>query len=258
MQSSEKKVTGSSIYTQTDGILILADENMEKFGFVNSSRLSLSSAKTCCCFLTFVAPENCALQNFWQQPEAFVSFWEDASKQSVEGSNSLEAGSWPALPAGQESLVVWKAWKSFTRVVFIPTSALRNRSFPNLSRRAVTLHWWIRGWRGRGSSSAPAAVMERGKTLECDDSWGKTGSGGAATALTAQRSDCRSGALAVLVRQLLLHRGFFWDDLQTASAPGLWGAGGTAHWASFTQVGGEGGVVDLLQVLLDFHPGVLQ
>lgn len=62
----------------------------------------------------------------------------------------------------------------------------------------------------------------------------------------------------LLVRQLLLGRGLLGDGLQAAAAPGLRGTGGAAPRASFAQVAGERGVVDLLQVLLDLDPSVFQ
>lgn len=62
----------------------------------------------------------------------------------------------------------------------------------------------------------------------------------------------------LLVCQLLLCCGLLRDGLQAPSAPGLRRTGGAAHRASFTQVTGERSVVDLLQVLLDFQPGVFQ
>lgn len=66
------------------------------------------------------------------------------------------------------------------------------------------------------------------------------------------------GLLVVLVSELLLRSGLLRNGLQATSALGLGGPGGAARRASFTQVTGERGVVDLLEVLLDFTPGVLQ
>lgn len=66
-----------------------------------------------------------------------------------------------------------------------------------------------------------------------------------------------SAGLVVLVRQLLLRDGLLRDGLEAASALGL-GAEGTAHRATFSQFTGERGVVDLLEVLLDFASGMLQ
>lgn len=71
----------------------------------------------------------------------------------------------------------------------------------------------------------------------------------------------RSAGLVVLVRQLLLRDGLLRDGLEAASALGLRGAEGaegTAHRATFSQFTGERGVVDLLEVLLDFASGMLQ
>lgn len=67
--------------------------------------------------------------------------------------------------------------------------------------------------------------------------------------------DC--GSLVVLVSELLLPGGLLRNGLEAVSALGL-GAGGAAHRSAFTQVTGEGGIVDLLEVLLDFATGVLQ
>lgn len=66
-----------------------------------------------------------------------------------------------------------------------------------------------------------------------------------------------AGLLVVLISELLLRGGLLRNGLQAASALGL-GAGGAARWSAFTQVTGERGIVDLLEVLLDFTPGVLQ
>ena len=64
----------------------------------------------------------------------------------------------------------------------------------------------------------------------------------------------------VLVGELVLGGGLLRDDLQAAAVPGLGGAGGDAGVAvaSLAEAGGQGGVVDLLQVLLHLVPGVLQ
>lgn len=61
--------------------------------------------------------------------------------------------------------------------------------------------------------------------------------------------------LVLLVTELLLGDSLLWNGLQAASALGLRGA---AHCAAFTQVRSERSVMDLLEVLLDFTPGVLQ
>lgn len=66
------------------------------------------------------------------------------------------------------------------------------------------------------------------------------------------------GSLVVLIRQLFLRHGLLRDGLEAASALGLRGAEGTAHRATFSQFTGERGIVDLLEVLLDFASGVLQ
>lgn len=67
---------------------------------------------------------------------------------------------------------------------------------------------------------------------------------------------CSSRSL-VLVGELVLPCGLLRNGLQAGSALGV-GAGGAERLSSFSQLAGEGSVVDLLQVLLDFAPGVFQ
>lgn len=61
----------------------------------------------------------------------------------------------------------------------------------------------------------------------------------------------------VLVAELILAGGLLWDGLSAAPSLGL-STSQASCWPSFAQVAGEGGVVDLLEVLLDFGPGMLQ
>lgn len=63
--------------------------------------------------------------------------------------------------------------------------------------------------------------------------------------------------LVVLVGELVLPGGLLGNGHQAGSAPGV-GAGGADGPSPFTQLTGESGVVDLLQVLLDLAPGVFQ
>lgn len=67
--------------------------------------------------------------------------------------------------------------------------------------------------------------------------------------------DCVSSV--VLISELLLPTGFLRNGVKAAPGLGL-GARGAAHWSTFTQVAGECSVVDLLEVLLDFAPCMLQ
>lgn len=62
------------------------------------------------------------------------------------------------------------------------------------------------------------------------------------------------GSLLVLVSELLLTGGLLGNSLEAASALGF----GATCWPTFAQVTGERSIVDLLEVLLDFTPGVLQ
>ncbi len=74
---------------------------------------------------------------------------------------------------------------------------------------------------------------------------------------TGRAPDQGCGSLAVLIGELLLRHGLLRNGLQAASAPGL-RARGAACCPAFTQVTGECSIVDLLEVFLDFTPGVLQ
>ena len=65
-------------------------------------------------------------------------------------------------------------------------------------------------------------------------------------------------SLVLLVGELLLPGGLLWDGLEAASAFGVRGAGGTASCCSFAQVTGERGVVDLLEVFLNFTSGMFK
>lgn len=71
----------------------------------------------------------------------------------------------------------------------------------------------------------------------------------------APEQDC--GSLVDLISELVFRSGLLRNGLEAASAPGF-GAGGATRWSAFRQVTGERNIVDLLEVLLDFTPGVLQ
>ena len=64
----------------------------------------------------------------------------------------------------------------------------------------------------------------------------------------------------VLVGELVLRSGLLRDDVQAAAVLVLRGARGdvAVALAALAEAGGQGGVVDLLQILLDLVPGVLQ
>lgn len=112
-------------------------------------------------------------------------------------------------------------------------------------------------------------VMECEETLACTEQWclGKDTDWWRSKALGFElrrqeqsgglKVGVRSARLVVLVRQLLLRDGLLRDGLKAASALGL-RAEGTAHRATFSQFTGERGIVDLLEVLLDFASGMLQ
>lgn len=65
------------------------------------------------------------------------------------------------------------------------------------------------------------------------------------------------GSSVVLICELLLSSGLFRNGLKAASALRL-RASGAAHCSTFTQVTGECSIVDLLEVLLDFTPGMFK